>query len=134
MNKQKIINYFIQYPNRIFLLDGIGAIASSLILMLLIANLESMIGMPSKIVHFLAVFPPFYAMYSFSCYFLLKRNHSFFLKGISLLNYFYCIISLLSMINHWQKLTFIGFVYFIIEMFIIAYIARTEWTISKHIQ
>ena len=116
---------------KLFLIDGIGALVSILFLGVVLVWLEDMIGMSKNVLYLLASLPIFFAIYSFCCYFFLKRIWKPFLKGIAVLNLLYCFltIGLLFFFDH--NLTFLGWTYFIIELIILGVLIAIEFKASS---
>ncbi len=57
---------------QVFLIDGIGAMLTAVLLSQVMAKYESLFGMPLKILYLLAAIALLYSLYSPGCYFLLK--------------------------------------------------------------
>lgn len=113
-------------PKKLFLIDGIGAFLSAFFLGVVLVNLQKYIGLPKNILYVLAIIPVFFAVYSFSCYFFLKKNQNPFLKGIAIANLLYCCTTISLLIYFYQSLTILGLVYFILELLIVVAIIRLE--------
>lgn len=77
----------------IFLLDGIGALVSAIFTGLILPVFSERIGMPSWIMHCLALLPLTYSFYSLGCFWLAKKTRPFMLKIIIIANLFYCLVS-----------------------------------------
>lgn len=116
--------YMQTHPERMFLLDGIGALVTALSL-LGIAQLESYFGMPARILHVLAVVVGFYALYSFSCRFFLFGKESFVriwrtpLLIIASANGLYCVVMAFLLFRFYESLTALGLIYFVMEVSLI---------------
>ncbi len=114
-------------PKQLFLLDAIGAVLSAFFLGVVLVKLESHIGMPRKVLYGLALPACFFAIYSFFCYFRIKKNWKPFLIGIAILNSIYCIISIVTVYFHYQTLTKLGLTYFILELAIVLIVIIIEF-------
>lgn len=121
-----IINKMVLRPKQLFLLDGIGALVSAFSLGVILVQFESYFGMPQRELYFLAIAACFFAIYSFSCYFRLRKNWSPFLRFIAIVNLVYCAITFGLMINLYEKLTTLGLIYFLLELVIIIIIVIIE--------
>ncbi|MFK7811754.1 MAG: hypothetical protein AB8B59_04615 [Maribacter sp.] len=115
----------------LFLIDGIGALVSIFFLGFVLVWLEDKIGMPINVLYILAGLPVFFALYSFSCYFFLKKNWKPFLKGIAILNLLYCFLTIGLLFFYDHKLTFLGWLYFTLELLVIVIIAGIELKASQ---
>ena len=120
-------------PKRIFLTDGFGALVSAFLLGVVLVKFQHYIGMPTKILYFLAILPCFFAIYSFSCYFFIKDNWRPFLKIIAWSNLFYCFLSAGCIIYYYQELTNLGNFYFLVEITIVLILIRLEIKIATFI-
>jgi hypothetical protein len=126
---KRIIKKF-QIDNRkIFLLDGLGAFASAILLVLLLANLESLFGLPKSTVYSLSI-PAFALMvYSLSCYLMKPKNWRLLLKVVAIANILYCLLTIATLFWFSDRITIIGLMYFIGEIAIILFIVGLEWEI-----
>lgn len=118
-------------PKSIFLLDGLGALVSAIMLGLVLPMLQHLIGMPTNILYYLAMAAVAFAIYSFSCSIIVPKKWRTFLKIIAYVNLTYCIVSILLVFNFYSQLTKLGIAYFTIEKIIVIYIAMLELKIAK---
>jgi len=86
--------------------------------------------MPKNVLYLLACLPIFFTIYSFSCYFFLKRNWSLFLKGIAILNLLYCFLTIGLLFFYDHNLTFLGWMYFIVKLIILSILITIEFKAS----
>lgn len=77
----------------VFLFDGIGAILSLLFTGLLLPVFSEQLGLPRNVLYSLACFPFIYAIFSLSCYYLIKAPTQWMLKTIIAANSAYCLLS-----------------------------------------
>ncbi len=117
-------------PDKVFLIDGIGAAISAILLLLLIAPFESFFGFPAFAAINLALLPVIFSIYSLSCYWS-KPKSAIYLKIIAVANIFYCLLSLGLMIHYFHQLTLFGLLYFLIEKLIVLPLAMWEWKIAS---
>ncbi len=118
-------------PKKLFLIDGFGALVSALFLGVVLVRLEDKIGMPINVLYFLAVLPIFFAIYSFSCYFLAKEKSKPFLKGIATLNLLYCFLTVGLLFLYDHNLTSLGWTYFIAELIVLVILIGLEFKASS---
>jgi hypothetical protein len=121
------LDFWVNNPKKIFLLDGIGALISSISLIILMAPYHVFFGMPLHIVHKLALIPVVFAVYSFCCYYLLNLHWKPFLLIIGLANFSYCILTSYYMCEFWTQLTLFGILYFILESLIVLSLVALEF-------
>ncbi len=124
--------YFIQ-PKNVFLIDGVGAFLSVLMLWCLIAPFESFFGFPGDIAKSLAVLPVIYAVYSLSCSVFVKTEQTIFIKIIIAANLLYCVLSFVLVVFYFDRITIFGLWYFLSEKVIILALVMWEWKIVQQI-
>ncbi|MBE2256213.1 MAG: hypothetical protein IAE65_08435 [Ignavibacteria bacterium] len=112
---------------KIFLLDGIGGLITSFMLFLVLRNFEEYFGMPGNVLIWLSALGLVYGIYSLSCYFFVRADLKIFLKVIAVANVIYCLITGLLIYVHYNSLTSLGVIYFVIEIFIILGLVRMEF-------
>jgi hypothetical protein len=101
------------------LLDGLGALLSALLLVLLIAPFEAVFGMPPEIAYYLA-YPAFgFAGYSCICYFMNPPRWKPLMVGIAVANFLYCCVTFGLVITEFTLLTKLGIAYFLGEIAIV---------------
>jgi len=129
---QKIINPFSLHPKKLFLIDGLGAMLSAFLLGIVLVELENIFGIPTSVLYCLATFPTFFALVDF--YAIAKGNNTkMFLKIIAALNLFYGILSLIFVVMYFEKMTFWGSLYLILEMVIVTFLAFIELKVAENI-
>lgn len=116
---------------KIFLIDAIGALISAFFLGIILVRFNSLIGIPIKTLHILAILPCFFAVYSFCCYFFLKDNWRPFLRGIAFANLIYCFITTGLLFLDFQSLTGLGVFYFIVEVIVLLVLIRFEFNLAS---
>lgn len=118
-------------PKNLFLFDGLGALLSAFLLGIILVQFNDYFGMPKQALYFLAFLPCLFAIYDFVYYFRINNNWRFFLKGIAIINFLYCCISIIMLFFHFPELTILGLTYFIIELIIVIVLAVFEWWVAK---
>ncbi len=124
---QEIINQLASEPKRIFLLDGFGALVSAFFLGIVLVKFESYFGMPKKELYYLAGAACLFFIYDLVCYYKAKSNWRRFVKGIAWINLMYCFVSLGLVIFNQEKITALGYVYFVIEIMILIVMINIEF-------
>ncbi|MCB0705755.1 MAG: hypothetical protein KDC34_10620 [Saprospiraceae bacterium] len=129
-------------PEKIFLLDGIGALLSAFFLGVLLVRFEAVFGMPKSALYLLASLACLYALYSLSCYFRfsprrrgnkINTNWRPYLRGIAMANLFHCCLTFGFVIYYYAKLTPLGLSYFLLEFLIIIFLVRIELATGKKV-
>ena len=128
----KIVSIFKNQPTQIFLIDGLGAIVSALLLFLILGNFEFFFGMRKSVIDKLAILPIAFSIYSLSCYFINAKNWRVLLKIIAVANILYCCLSFGLVINQYEHITIYGILYFLIEKMIVITLALIEWQLSNY--
>lgn len=118
--------------NRIFLIDGIGALLTAFLLGFVLARFEEYVGMPPSILYLLSAIAFTYAIYSLTCRLKIKGNWKPYLKIIAFANLAYCVITLSLVIFYYSNLTALGLGYFVLEIVIIVVLAKIELTIVSN--
>jgi len=131
INQHSMISYFINKPKTIFIIDSIGAFLSSFCLFIISRFYSNYIGIDSSKLILLTILPNIYCIYSACCYFLVKQRFKLFIRVIAIANLLYCLITIFIIGFHYDQLTILGFTYFILEIFIIAFLVNIEFKISN---
>lgn len=113
-------------PRKLFLVDSLGALLTALMLGFVLTNLESVFGMPQKVLYPLSAIALAYSIYSFWCYQRAKENCRPFLKAIAIANLAYCCATVGLVIYLRGQLTSLGLIYFSLEAMIIFGLAIIE--------
>jgi hypothetical protein len=122
----RLIRKLIADPTKIFLVDGVGALITAALTLLLI-QFESHIGMPKEILRTLAAIALTYSIYSLSCYRFKPQRWKPYLKAIMIANALYCCTTLALLMYFYQRITAFGFTYFIAEVVVIVLLLRIEY-------
>lgn len=117
-------------PGKLFLVDGLGASLTALLLFGILIPFQKAFGMPRFVLEILSLFALVFACYSFSCFFFVKSNRQIFLKTIATANTLYCCLTAFFVIFYFEKLTVWGIGYFVIEMIIILSLVLLEMKIA----
>ncbi len=113
-------------PKSLFLLDSCGAIVSALLLGIILVRFESTFGMPINILYFLSFLACIFALYSFLCFLFTQKNSRLYLKIIAMVNLAYCCLTIGLVIYFYHRLTFLGLLYFFVEIIIITLLSILE--------
>jgi hypothetical protein len=113
-------------PRTVFLLDAAGAFFSIILLALVLPAIESVIGMPYRVLYMLAGLAGVLLAISTACYIFAGRRWKPLLVAIALGNLAYCLLTAAAIVWFNGDLTTIGKVYFAGEIVIIFSIASFE--------
>jgi hypothetical protein len=126
-----IINYFKTNTRHLFLLDAIGAFFTACSLCLIKFNFADRIGMSKDILLCLCVIALLYALYSLSCYLFDPTKWKYFLRVIIFANIIYCFSIVALIIIYSCQLKVLGWIYFLVEAFVILALVSVEYKIVK---
>jgi hypothetical protein len=118
-------------PERIFLIDGLGAAYSATMLGVVLAAFVPFFGMPTAVLYPLGGAAVCLAIYSLSCHFLKPRRWQIFLRGIATMNLAYCAASMVLMSIFWNSLTIWGAAYFVSEKFVVIGLALQQFSLYR---
>ena len=113
-------------PKTIFLIDGMGALASAVLLGLILTRLETFFGLPKNVLYVLAGIALLLAVYSLSNAFMQQINPSRRLKLIAVANLLYCLLTVVLLFIFYPQLTIFDVFYFMGELLIILSLASLE--------
>ena len=113
-------------PKTIFLIDGMGALVSAVLLGLVLTRLETFFGLPKNVLYVLAGIALLLAVYSLSNAFMQPINPSRRLKLIAVANLLYCLLTVVLLFIFYPQLTIFDVFYFMGELLIILSLASLE--------
>jgi hypothetical protein len=111
---------------QLFLADGLGAILTATLLSQVLARWPSLFGVPASVLYVLAGIAACFALYSLSCYFMLRERHGFYLRIIATANTLYCLATLGLMVSL-PGISWLGIAYFIGEIIVILLLVNVEF-------
>ncbi|MEZ0609266.1 hypothetical protein ACAW74_12155 [Fibrella sp. WM1] len=127
---KSIRHYLLFHPAHLFLLDGVGALITGGTLFCVARWYPTALGLPPNLLAILGRVAFVYAVYSMTCYLVRPRNTRLFLRFIAVANLVYCLLMLLAVIYHFQRMTIPGLVYFFVEDVVVVCLVYVELTIS----
>ena len=131
---KQLINQLARKPNRLFLIDSLGAMLTAIFLFMASRYFNECFGMPQTILNYLTVIAVFFCIYSIACFFFLKKNWVPFIRLIGIANLLYAILTIGILIVHYPRLTYIGISYFLAEIAIIFGLVYIEFNVAKAIR
>ncbi|MFY7840302.1 MAG: hypothetical protein ACOVP7_08490 [Lacibacter sp.] len=111
---------------KLFLIDGMGAILSAVMLGSVLTRYEAFFGMPKNVLFVLMAVALLLSVYSFTHAAKQPANPLKRLKLIAVANICYCLLTVALMIAFYPQLTMYGLLYFIGELIIILSLAFLE--------
>lgn len=120
------IQKFTANPKNIFLLDGFGALFTTLFLFFVLRTFNSFFGLSKTTLEYLSLLVLVFSIYSFSCFLLLNNSWKLYLKIICMANILYCLLTFGIILYYYQSITVFGITYFLGEIIVIAGIVFLE--------
>ena len=115
------------------LIDGIGGVATAIMLCLVLPAFHTAIGLPPRLLVSLGLCGVVYAAYSLGCWLFVKTRWRLALTIIIAANLLYCAVSALVVVTHWNTLTALGAAYFISEIAVILVLVGVEsMVLARH--
>jgi len=110
----------------LFLIDGLGAIISAVMLGIVLPRFEHLIGMPAVVLKGLTIAATMFAIYSLTCYAIQPKRWHIYLRTIGIVNLLYCAVSIGLVIYYYPQLTVLGILSFAVEKIIVFSLAMLE--------
>lgn len=121
----EFLNQLVNRKN-VFLIDGLGALTTFIMLFFLITNLEQLTGIPKGTVINLTLPVICLVAFSFFCHIKQSENWKRQLIIISVANILYCLITFSILFYYSHSLKTLGLIYFIGEIIIILFLVKVE--------
>ena len=116
---------------RLFLLDGLGALLSTTVHGVLIPRYEAAFGMPRPVLYGLTAWAFLSMLYSLGHAWLVRPLPARRLRWIALANTSYAGLALGLIVYRWASLTPLGVGYFLAEIAVVLFLARLEFNASR---
>jgi len=114
------------HSKNIFLVDGLGAATSALLLGAVLLTFQEVVGMPERALYILMGLAFLFSTYSFICHFWVRPTDKVFLKIIMTANLLYCILTASLVAVHCEHVTTVGKIYFGLEIIVILWLVNRE--------
>lgn len=121
---------FSKNPNKLFLVDFLGALITALLSGLVVPQFESLLGVPKQPLLILSGIAVVFAIYSLICYLKVEKNYSMFLKIIALANSGFIVITPFVLMPYWDTITVVGMLYFVLEWIVVAFLIQIELKVA----
>jgi lysylphosphatidylglycerol synthetase-like protein (DUF2156 family) len=110
----------------LFLIDGIGGVATALTTGIVLPRFFDSGGMPDGVLTAFAILGLLCGAYSLCCRFLIRGDNSRFLGPIVIANTLYSMATIAAMVRSYDRLNAIGLVYFLAEVIVILVLVYFE--------
>lgn len=110
----------------LFLIDGLGALLSAVLLGVVLVRFENIFGMPRHVLYVLSIIAGLLSVYSLTSYFLIRKNPKPYLKILAIANFLYCCLTVSLVFSFYKELSYLGLIYFLAEVGVIVTLAGIE--------
>lgn len=107
-------------PQKLLMIDAWGAGLTILLLAFIVEPFQKAFGMPIFALKIFSIIACIFCIYSLMSYYFGDKKHAFLLKVIAFGNTFYCFLIAFFVFRYFEKLTFLGVTYFVIEIALIS--------------
>lgn len=118
-------------PKKLFLVDGLGTLISSITLGVVLTSFQGYIGIPTIILWFLAVLAAVISTYSLSNFVFFERRNPSRMKLLWVSNVLYCLLTALLCLIYFSSVSKIGLTYFVAEIVLILCLVTFEKRAAK---
>lgn len=125
-----LIRYFTTKQKLLLLIDSVGAVTTAFFLLLIIHLLNPYFQIPYREATYLSATAVLLALYSATCYVLLRQGFAPFIRFIGIANLVYCAFTIALLIRYYPSLTIIGKTYFLSEIAIIGTLSYIELRVA----
>ncbi len=127
-------NQFKKHPRRIFVFDGLGAIITIFFLKIVLVQLNDLVGIPISTLKILASLPMLFLLMDVVGYVFYDRIGLTSLTLIILMNISYCFVSLYFGWLDVASITWLGWMYLIVEIIVLIGVVLLEIRVLKDMQ
>lgn len=131
---RKTIHCLTNKPKTLFLIDGLGAMLTTLLLFVVLKNFNEYFRVPKTILTFFLAISMCFCLYSTACFFFLKSNWTPFIRVISYANLLYCVLTVGLVITYKSVISTLGMVYFLVEVIIICLLVYIELKVATAVK
>ena len=121
-------------PQKLFLIDGLGALLTAILTGLVLTTFEQYFGIPKMVLYYLAAVAGLFAIYSLWNTISMQQNWPTLMTIIALANLTYCSATLALVIYHRQKVTYLGMAYIALETIVVVVLAMVELKMARQKQ
>jgi FtsH-binding integral membrane protein len=118
-------------PRTLFLIDGVGALVTALLVGAVLPTLGEHIGMPRPVLRALALTAAVFAAYSLTCAATRPRRWPGYVRGIALANAGYCMATAAALIRYSATLHALDWLYFVGEIVVLCALVTLELRVAR---
>ena len=120
----------LNHPKNLLLVDAMGAFATALTIYFVFASEVLITGLPVSLLRIMALLAMIFACFDLFA-FRFSKSAGIPLFIIAALNLCYCVLTTIVISVNWQTVTWLGFVYFSVEMIVISSLAAWEFVVGR---
>jgi hypothetical protein len=125
-NIRSLLAYFTVRPDKLFLIDGLGALASTVLLGAVLTAFQPFIGLPHPTLYVLAAVALVFSVYSLACFYFKPHRWRPYLAAIATANSLYSLTTAGLVVYFYPALTTLGVAYFAGELMVIGCLIFVE--------
>ena len=118
-------------PRALFLMDGVGALVTALLVGVVLPTLRDHIGMPRSVLRALALTGAVIAAYSLTCAATRPKRWPGYLRSIALMNAGYCLVTAALLIRFTAALHVLDWLYFVSEIVVVSALVTLELRVAR---
>ena len=126
--------YFAGQPRSLFVVDAIGALSTSLLVLLVLRTFNAYIGMTKPTLTLLGGLALCLLAYSTLCALLLRGSWIPFIYVIITGNLTYCIITIGVILLNYETVTTLGLLYFALEIALVFFLVSLEYVTARKLK
>ena len=125
------IERLVRSPRTLFLVDGVGALITALLVGVVLPTLGERIGTPRPVLRALALTAAVFAAYSLTCAATRPTRWPGYLRGIALANAGYCLVTAALLIRFSATLHVLDWLYFVGEIVVVLALVTLELRVAR---
>ena len=126
-----LIERLVRSPRTLFLVDGVGALVTALLVGVVLPTLGEHIGTPRPVLWALALTAAVFAAYSLTCAATRPKRWPGYLRGIALANAGYCLVTAALLIRFTAALHVLDWLYFVGEIVVVWALVTLELRVVR---
>jgi len=131
---RNVIDRLAKEPRKLFLIDCLGALLTTLLLFVVLRTYHEFFGVAIGTLTLLAGIAAVFCIYSACCFLFLKGNWAPFIQAISIANLLYCIVTLGLVFIPGSEISLAGKIYFLGEILVVCGLVYVELAVAKAIK
>jgi uncharacterized membrane protein len=124
---------FLKHPKKLLLLDSMGAFATALTIYFVFASEVLITGLPVPVHRIMVLLAMMFACFDLLAY-RYSKTTDIPLFLIASLNLSYCVLTSIAMSMNWKTVTWLGLLYFGVEIIVISSLALWEFVIARRVR